>query len=263
MIESLLFIITLFKDIVKTFFAFATKNIYFDRFGRTNGESAVPLRAALFVLPYPFSDTEGGIRKRSCGYKGGCGPAKRRGLWKRKGYRTMHLAKNPSLFKACAAPFAKTARFAQAAAPAFAFCPSGSPTAAPPVLPQNVCPPSCETFVRRLASWRTCVRRAGRGFTSAHEKIGKSGVLSVDGPRGKPSGRRKRKSAKSRRCEAGRPARELPSGGECRPMGNAVRRRFSQAQHGRRQANFVEIRRLKGKLSTYPHGYPQCRRFMP
>ena len=27
MIESLLFIITLFKDIVKTFFAFATKNI--------------------------------------------------------------------------------------------------------------------------------------------------------------------------------------------------------------------------------------------
>lgn len=101
------------------------------------------------------------------------------------------------------------------------------------------------------------------GFTSAHEKIGKSGVLSVDGPRGKLSGRRKRKSAKSRRCEAGRPARELPSGGECRPMGNAVRRRFSQAQHGRRQANFVEIRRLKGKLSTYPHGYPQCRRFMP
>ena len=178
------------------------------------------------------------IRKRSCGYKGGCGPAKRRGLWKRKGYRTMHLAKNPSLFKACAAPFAKTARFVQAAVrrPRRLFC--------------------RKTFVRRLASWRTCVRRAGRGFTSAHEKIGKSGVLSVDGPRGKPSGRRKRKSAKSRRCEAGRPARELPSGGECRPMGNAVRRRFSQA-------NFVEIRRLKGKLSTYPHGYPQCRRFMP
>lgn len=194
------------------------------------------------------------IRKRSCGYKGGCGPAKRRGLWKRKGYRTMHLAKNPSLFKACAAPFAKTARFVQAAVrrPRRLFC------------RQNVCP----AVLRDV--WSAVLRvgghasgRAGRGFTSAHEKIGKSGVLSVDGPRGKPSGRRKRKSAKSRRCEAGRPARELPSGGECRPMGNAVRRRFSQAQHGRRQANFVEIRRLKGKLSTYPHGYPQCRRFMP
>ena len=151
-----------------------------------------------------------------------------------------------------------------------ALCPSGSPTAAPPVLPQNVCPPSCETFVRRLASWRTCVRRAGRGFTSAHEKIGKSGVLSVDGPRGKPSGRRKRKSAKSRRCEAGRPARELPSGGgmpsdgECRPMGNAVRRRFSKAQHGRRQAagEFCrntqvkrEVIHLSTRLSTMPAFY--------
>ena len=127
-----------------------------------------------------------------------------------------------------------------------------------------------KTFVHRLARRLSAVLRVGGhasaardGFTSAHEKIGKSGVLFVDGPRRKPSGRRKRKSAKSRRCEAGRPAGELPSGGECRPMGNAVRRRFSQAQHGRRQANFVEIRRLKGKLSTYPHGYPQCRRFMP
>ena len=62
MIESLLFIITLFKDIVKTFFAFATKNIYFDRFGRTNGESTVPLRAALFVLPYPKTDTDAKLR---------------------------------------------------------------------------------------------------------------------------------------------------------------------------------------------------------
>lgn len=165
MIESLLFIITLFKDIVKSFFAFATKNIYFDRFGRTNGESAVPLRAALFcasvsVFGYGRRYTEAKLRV----YKGGCGPARRRGLWKRKGCRTMHFAKNPSLFKACAAPFAKTARFAQAAAHDFAFCPSRSPTAAPPVLPQNVCPPSCETFFRRLARWQSCVRRARRAI---------------------------------------------------------------------------------------------------
>lgn len=239
MIESLFFIITLFKDIVKSFFAFATKNIYFDRFGRTNGESAVPLRAALFcasvsVFGYGRRYTEAKLRV----YKGGCGPARRRGLWKRKGCRTMHFAKNPSLFKACAAPFAKTARFAQAAAHDFAFCPSRSPTAAPPVLPQNVCPPSCETFFRRLARRLSAVLRVGGhasaardGFTSAYEKIGKSGVLSVDGPRGKPSGRRKRKSAKSRRCEAGRPAGELPSGGGM-PSEDAFRR--SDTAGGRR-----------------------------
>lgn len=160
------------------------------------------------------------IRKRSCGYKGGCGPAKRRGLWKRKGCRAMHLAKNPSLFKAYAAPFAKTARFAQAAVrrPRRLFC--------------------RKTFVRRLARRLSAVLRVGGhasaardGFTSAHEKIGKSGVLSVDGPRGKPSGRRKRKSAKSRRCEAGRPAGELPSGGGM-PSEDAFRR--SDTAGGRR-----------------------------
>lgn len=68
------------------------------------------------------------------------------------------------------------------------------------------------------------------------------------------------------------PMRSRPSGeGTAIRWGNAVRwgmpsedafRRPNTAG-GRRQANFVEIRRLKGKLSTYPHGYPQCRRFMP
>lgn len=212
-----------------------------------NRESAVLLRAALFVLLYPILNTEAKLRR----YRGdGCGPAKRRGLWKRKGCRTMHLAKNPSLFKACAAPFAKTARFAQAAAPAFAFCPSGSPTAAPPVLPQDVSP-SCETFSRRLASWRTCIRRAGRVHIGAR-KISKSGVLSVDGPRGNLSGRRKRRSAKSRRCEAGCPVGELPSGGGMssedafrRPDGRRTAGEFCRNTQVKR-----EVIHLSTRLST-------------
>lgn len=205
------------------------------------------------------------IRKRSCGYKGGCGPAKRRGLWKRKGCRTMHFAKNTSLFKACAAPFAKTADFVQAAAPAFAFCPSGSPTAAPPVLPQNVCPPSCETFVRRLASWRTCVRRAGRVHIGARENRQIRRFVR------RWAAQEAFRPPKKEVCKKP-PMRSRPSGGGTAiRWGNAVRwgmpsedafRRPNTAG-GRRQANFVEIRRLKGKLSTYPHGYPQCRRFMP
>jgi len=168
------------------------------------------------------------IRKRSCGYKGGCGPAKRRRLWKRKGYRTMHFAKNPSLFKAYAAPFAKTARFAQAAAPAFAFCPSGSPTAAPPVLPQNVCPPSCETFVRRLASWRTCVRRVGRVYIGAREnrQIRRFVRLWATQEAFRPP--------KKEVCKKP-PMRSRPSGegtairqGNAVRWGNAVRKRFPQ-----------------------------------
>lgn len=52
--------------------------------------------------------------------------------------------------------------------------------------------------------------------------------------------------------------------GECRPMGNAVRRRFSKAQHGRRQAagEFCrntqvkrEVIHLSTRLSTMPAFY--------
>ena len=112
---------------------------------------------------------------------------------------------------------------------------------------RDVCPPSCE-----LAD----ASAARAGFTSAHEKIGKSGVLSVDGPRGKPSGRRKRKSAKSRRCEAGRPARELPSGGECRPKTLfAGPTRQAAGEFCRNTQVKREVIHLSTRLSTMPAFY--------
>ena len=120
-----------------------------------------------------------------------------------------------------------------------------------------------KTFVRRLARRLSAVLRVGghasaarAGFTSAHEKIGKSGVLSVDGPRGKPSGRRKRKSAKSRRCEAGRPARELPSGGECRPKTLfAGPTRQAAGEFCRNTQVRREVIHLSTRLSTMPAFY--------
>lgn len=214
-----------------------------------------------FVLPYPFSDTEGGIRKRSCGYKGGCGPAKRRGLWKRKGCKAMRLAKKPPLFKACAAPFAKTARFAQAAAPAFAFCPSGSPTAAPPVLPQNVCPPSCETFVRRLASWRTCVRRAGRVHIGAREnrQIRRFVCRWAAQEAFRPPKKEvcKKPPVRSRPSGGGTAIRRgMPSDGECRPKTLfAGPTRQAAGEFCRNTQVKREVIHLSTRLSTMPAFY--------
>ena len=234
------------------------------------------------MFPYPFSDTKSGIRKLSCGdTEAAAALQSGESFGSANRCKAMHLAKNPSLFKACAAPFAKTARFAHAAAPAFAFCPSGSPTPRRlfcrktfsrrlarrfPAVLRDVFPPSCELAdmhpPRGTGSHRRMENKQIRRFVrrwAARESLRppKKAVCKKPPVRGRlPGG-----ETAIRRGNAVRWG--MPSDGECRPMGNAVRRRFSQARHGRRQANFAEIRRLKGKLSTYPHGYPQCRRFMP
>lgn len=133
-----------------------------------------------------------------------------------------------------------------------ALCPSGSPTVALPVLPQNVCPPSCETFVRRLASWQSCVRRAGRVHIGARENRQIRRFVC------RWAAREAFRPPKEEVCKKP-PMRSRPSG-----EGTAVRRRFSQAQHGRRQAagefcRNTQVKRkvihLSTRLSTMPAFY--------
>lgn len=222
-----------------------------------NRESAVLLRAALFVLLYPISVTESGIRKRNCGdteatatvLQSGEGFVSanraKRCIWRKIRRSSRHV--RPRLPKRRALPKRQgpLLPFAQAAArrPRRLFC--------------------RKTF-RRLARRLSTVLRVGSqasaardGFTSAHEKIGKSGVLSVDGPRGNLSGRRKRRSAKSRRCEAGRPVGELPSGGGMssedafrRPDGRRTAGEFCRNTQVKR-----EVVHLSTRLSTMPAFY--------
>lgn len=218
MIESLLFIITLFKDIVKSFFAFATKKYIFRPFRPDKRGKRRPFTRGAFcasVSENGYGSEAAGIKAAAALQSGeGFGSAKdaERCILRKIRHFSRHVRPRLPKRRTLSKRQRPLLPFAQAAArrPRRLFC--------------------RKTFVHRLARRLSAVLRVGGhasaardGFTSAHEKIGKSGVLYVDGPRRKPSGRRKRKSAKSRQCEAGRPAGELPSGGgmpsdgECRP----------------------------------------------
>lgn len=194
-------------------FLLLQQKIYISTVSAGQTGKAPSLYARRFFVPlYPFSDTEGGIRKRSCGYikaaaalQGGegFGSAKDAERCILRKIRRFSRHVRPRLPKRRALP--KRQRtilpFAQAAArrPRRLFC--------------------RKTFVHRLARRFSAVLRDGSHASAAR-----------DGP-----------------YDGGMPSEDA----------------FRRPEDGGRQANFVEIRRLKGKLSTYPHGYPQCRRFMP
>ncbi len=264
MIESLLFIITLFKVIVKIFFPFEIIFIYLEyfrhRFRCVQRKRCPFTRGAFCVSVSVFGYKKWYTKAKLRGYRGGCGPAKRRELWKRKSMQSDAFGEKSVAFQGMCGPVCQNGALCPSGSARFCLLPKRQPDAAPPVLPQDVSP-SCETFSRRLASWRTCIRRAGRVHIGAW-KIGKSGVLSVDGPRGNLSGRRKRRSAKSRRCEAGCPVGELPSGGgmpsdgECRPKTLfAGSTRQAAGEFCRNTQVKREVIHLSTRLSTMPGFY--------